>query len=387
MVRAFGVLTLIFFEGGNAAFAQTSEVSPTEPPNTTPAEGQADAPSTSLAIIGLNALDGDDELANTLTSGLRTASSETSAPSAIDVALSQLELVHGCDATEDDCAQTIGAALNVTRWISGSLTRVSDGVFSVELFVFEVGSRARRQRTFIYHSEENALVWAQRAIARLTGRWGRAVLVGVQASASVAVDGQTPEESDVQATGDTITIELPVGHHQFVVTNASGRESEFQVDIATDEDTRTTVSFPEPARVNEDTPWLPIALIGGGALLVGGGITFGVLAQNLGQDANYRTYQAAVPRGSDVCAEARASQTFGAGADLPGVRSTCGQADTFEILQYVLWGVGLGSAATGGVLLLDTYVLSPSEESEHVRATLRPYVGPETQGLSIHVEL
>ena len=100
-----------------------------------------------VAVPGLRAVDGDDDVANELTGWLRAGASAVEGWQlhTAMVSLEQVLIVHGCDEANEDCLSKIAAGLKADRLISGSVSRVragdGDGYdFEADLFYFDAST-------------------------------------------------------------------------------------------------------------------------------------------------------------------------------------------------------------------------------------------------------
>lgn len=130
------------------------------------------------------------------------------------------------------------------------------------------------------------------------------------------------------------------------------------------------------------------ALTIAGAVLIGVGVaslavsfaSMGVI-DGYSNDETLLDYRGRIPPGTMACPEAEGGRGYGlSGGDLDHVLSVCGDASTFEALQYVFLATGL-VAATGGAVLLAIGLGSSS--SDQPTATLRPRFGRTYNGLEL----
>lgn len=91
----------------------------------------------SVAVLNLRALDGDDEVANVLSSLIHRSAEQVPGWTILagDRGLDQLMLAHECESANDECVARIAAHLRVERVLYGTLAR-QEGAFEVVLHSF-----------------------------------------------------------------------------------------------------------------------------------------------------------------------------------------------------------------------------------------------------------
>jgi len=125
--------------------------------------------------------------------------------------------------------------------------------------------------------------------------------------------------------------------------------------------------------------WLAI---GAGVAFAAGGVYSMVRVNSIGDDPAFESYRNRLRADQDACDEAKRG-TRVPGAAPPGdVADQCSTAQTFEVLQYVLFGLAGASIGTGTVLLLT----DSGSSRERPAVSLRPRFAPRQRaGLDLAV--
>jgi hypothetical protein len=125
-----------------------------------------------------------------------------------------------------------------------------------------------------------------------------------------------------------------------------------------------------------------VAIAAGGALAVGG--VYSVLRVNsISEDVVFEGYRNGLRSDQDACDEAKRGTRVPGAAAPRDVADLCSEAQTFEVLQYVLFGLAGASIGTGAVLLLTDS--GPSEERPAV--SVRPRLAPQKRAAMLDVAL
>src|SRR5688572_11535939 len=90
-----------------------------------PSLAQADS---TVVVLGVRSLDGDDALAHNVSVALRTGAQKMQGwnVSQRDVSLAQMSLAHGCDEPDARCMADIAGTLEVDRLIYGTILKAGD---------------------------------------------------------------------------------------------------------------------------------------------------------------------------------------------------------------------------------------------------------------------
>lgn len=109
---------------------------------------KAHAQGTSVVVLGLTSLEGDDTFATNLSGALRRAATLVRGWSVSDrdVPLSQLELATGCDASELSCVQQIAQTVGAQRLVYGTIQRSAESGgrfdFQIQIHLYDVATGA-----------------------------------------------------------------------------------------------------------------------------------------------------------------------------------------------------------------------------------------------------
>jgi hypothetical protein len=339
---------------------------------------------TSVAVLGVRAIDGDTELEWRLSQALREAvgSFEDFAVGDRDASLEQMMLAHGCDDPNATCLGDIARTLGVERMFWGTVSAAERG-YELTLSQFDTRKSSVETATLRQLGAEQigssgaAKATTSKLVQRLTGRITSGyVIVTSVPMGEVHVDGIRRGALD---EAGMFTLELPTGDHTVRVTPRGDHPlEERSVRIKPGESTRLSVEgSAEPAAV-VPTAEIPVetprrdrrfvrrvlgwVAVGVGAALAGATVYSWVRLRQIADDEDYKTYRASFPpRGSDngvgnVCREADRGTLAAmdpAQAKLErSAKSLCQEADALEVAQYVLLGGALVAAGTGTYLLL-----------------------------------
>lgn len=354
------------------------------------------AADSSVVVLGVRSLDGEDEQARQISNALRQAARKVEGfqVSDRDVSLAQMSLAHGCDEPDSRCMADIASTLKVDRLIYGTVAH-SGALLQVSLFSFDsVSGRVEAsvdQKIVAERLEGSALPsTAEQLMARLSGRGGVGALriLGDVPGAEVSVDGTSAGQlsprgelllSDVQSGKRMITLRDPMHNRARDVPVMVGENATATLRIVL----TPPAAEPEPlfageATMAEETPQdsgrlrkiVGYSAVGVAVGLAAATIYSWVRIGNINDDSALREYRTNFgPEVSNVCA--RAEDGYLAGT-MPGkaglehsTRNLCNEADTLEVLQYVF----LGSAiAVGGV---GTYLLLTKPEKAN-KVSVRP---------------
>lgn len=298
-----------------------------------------------VAVPGLRALDGDDDIAHELTGWLRAGTSAVEGwhLHTAAVSLEQFILVNGCESPNEDCLSRIASALEADRLISGSLRRTeTEGPeghydFEVRLFLFNAA----------------------------TGRIEKSSRVRIE------TDKATPEH--LAALG-----QQQVARFAEAPFDQLEREQAIELRLSRDDVPQSQPTAPEADRGDIFPAW-PAAVSYTGAV-----VFFGLTAwnwttiKNLGQEPSLQRARAiAGPGVNDVC---DSGTNFGV-EDLDGL---CSKANTHETLQWVFLGMGVASVGVGTWLLVKS--VKSKRSAERPRLELAPIAGKKLGGVSARLE-
>ena len=365
-----------------------------------PGLAQADS---SVVVLGVRSLDGDDAFAHNVSVALRTGAQKMQGwnVSQRDVSLAQMSLAHGCDEPDARCMADIAGTLEVDRLIYGTVLRAGDEV-QLALFNFDAVTghveSSLEQKVRAAELQEPALdATIATLLRRLSGEKvaGMLRITGDTPGARVTLDGEQAGALDVR--GELLLTEVAAGDHQVVVEGAPGRK-ELTVVVAEGATATVRVALRAPAaptvsKARQDQEpltqpgpqrnwrrpvgWTAVGLAG--ALAVGTVITW-VGLDKINKDPDLQAYRALYAKPgedggtSDVCREAEGGTQALKHASAENLaleaeaRDLCKRADTLELLQYVFIGAAVASGGVGAYLLLST----PKDGGS--RVSLRPRI-------------
>ncbi len=230
---------------------------------------------TSVIVLGIRSVEGDDEVSRNLTGALRRAASQVPGWQIADaeVSLAQMSMVHGCDEPDAACMAEIARELGQQRIIYGTIRRTGAGSqydFALTLYFFNSESgqiedsltdNIPRVRSDI----DDLRGRAARYIAQFSGqaRYGSVRLNVNRPGASVTIDGEPVGVTNDR--GVLIVEDVPEGQRMLTIS-ADGYETfSGAVRVVADEQSEFRANL--VAERSADLGWLPgVALIGAGAL-------------------------------------------------------------------------------------------------------------------------
>lgn len=316
-----------------------------EPEPELPAQREATDEELPVAVPGLRALDGDDDIANELTGWLRASTSAVEGwrLHTATISLEQLMLVHDCESSSEDCLSRIAATLGAKRLITGSLRRVeTEGSESQHDF---------QATLFLFNAE--------------AGRIEKA------SSFEIQLDKATPDELAVLAQQE-------VASFAGAPFDELGQEKAIDPRLSRD-------GLPSARQERKDADggevfpvWPAAASYSGAALFLGLTAWSWTAIKNVEQDPSFkRARELAGPEENDVCSS---EMNFG----VEGLDGLCSKANTHETLQWVFLGMGLASAGVGTWLLVKS--IKSRKAAERPRVKLTPVAGKKLGGVSARFE-
>lgn len=337
---------------------------------------------TSVIVLGIRSVEGDDDFARNLTGALRHAAEQVPGLQVVDrdVSLAQITLVVGCDDPDAACMQQVAAQLGVQRVVYGTARRTAAGEnynYAIALFSFSAATNEIDQQLTATISRARSDIDDMRTPAR---NW-MSVLAGLPQVGSVTVTSNI-EGAHVLVDGAELGV---VAHGTYVAgeLTAGGHLVEVQAEGHTGFRQRVTVTIGEtvPLTANlvvgegiggPDAP--PVEQHPGSSLKLG--FWFGVGAAALGagfigltayawsqldainSDPAWLAYRDAAaapgePGGvSDICVPAGQGLSLGTPVGTTAqVQSLCSTASTWEPLQYVFFTLGIVGLGAGAVLI------------------------------------
>jgi PEGA domain len=334
-----------------------------------------------VLVLGVTSVEGDDEVARNVTGAMRNAASHVAGWHALDseVTLAQMSLVHGCpDEPDTTCLASIATALSAQRVVFGLLRRdrngyqLSAGVYSVATNTIEHTAAAGVPRT--QSDIDDLRAPARQVISALSAPLTGSLRVVTDApGASVFIDGTDAGLTDGQ--GVFTSSALGEGPHQLEVRAAGRTPARGAIQVNHDQETVFDANLPrardrEAPVASGGTNWAAVTLFTVGAASVAASIApmarLGAIQANGEYDA-YRRW-AELPPPGNVCAAARAGRRNEAApnVNVATIASYCDEADTMEIVEFVLIGVGAASITAAAVLWIIDAVGGSNSEAQSV---------------------
>lgn len=341
---------------------------------------------TSVMVLGVRSVEGDDEFARNMTGALRHAASQVQGwdVSDRDVTLSQMALAHGCDEPDPTCMASIADTLSTQRVIYGDVRRTSAGDnfdFSVNLYLFnaetdQIEHTVAETLPGVRRDIDDLREPARRYIASLAGA-PRAGTLNISVNvpgAEVFIDGESVGSADadghllienVQAGTRNVRIVAP-GHQSFrsTISIEAYGESSFEAELVVGEGSSGPSEF-------------PVELVTGvGLLVVAAGLAAGWIYSwyrvyiGIQDDPEYVAFRESFS-GTDtnICA----TNVAGGAAVRPRLAELCSEASTLEVLEFV-FGIGAAAAAGVGLYFLITAMTSSDDSDSAQGPSIVPVV-------------
>jgi hypothetical protein len=366
----------------------------------------------SVVVLGIRSVEGDDDVANTLTDKLRESARAVTdwAVSDAAVSMAQMSLAHGCDELDAACLSDIAKALQASRVLYGTMQRTSaradySYALTLSLFDAESGAIARSVDDTIPQADSTPEAMAPHAaklIERLasTETGGSITIQANLASATVLINDQPvgeTQEGALRLTG------LEPGQYKIVIRSDGYADHVSTVTVSEGADTSlAAVLSPSGATSGSSydgggghqLQWLGWTLLGVSAASAIGFVTSVIVVGNVNDDPLFKSYKDMVARYNeafemagqrdrvepDSCEAAEKGLAYDLSEDkYQEVVDLCQTGGTFEVLQYVF---GIGAVVTGaaGAVVLLTAGEGESEAAagahKQPRLALQPSVSP-----------
>lgn len=326
-----------------------------------PAIASAD---TTVTVLGIRSVEGDDEFARNLTGALRHAADQVPewGVSSAEVSLAQMSLAHGCDEPDAACMGDIAGDLDSQRIIYGTVRRTGAGDqydFALTLYLFNSETGQIEQSLTdsiprIASDIDDLRPRARRYVVRLAGQTqtGAIRVVVNLPGASVSIDGE--EAGTADDDGVFSADEIAVGRHRVEIAAEGHQSFRASVTVVAEEAAELEVDLEAIATSGGSVPWIAIGTLAGAGVMAA--LTFWSWAKinSLSDDSDYDRYRNIVPANLNACTQARSGAAFGAAMDstIQGAVDVCDQADVLEILQWVFLASAVAAGGVGTWLLL-----------------------------------
>jgi hypothetical protein len=367
----------------------------------------------SVVVLGITSMEGDDDLAHTLTGAIRHAASRVDGwrVSDTEVTLAQMALAHGCsDEPDMGCLTQIAGTLGTQAIIYGILRRSGTDArspFQLSLTLYDaqtqhiersISETIPPNRTDIDDLREPA----RRMIAQLSGPQTGSIRVLTNVpGAEVRVDGEVAGMTG--ADGSFVASAVPIGSHRVEVRAEGHQPWSGSVRVATATEMELHADLVATGGSGGDDgggggtggdrsggasiSWPGLALIGAGALALGATIYSWVRIQAIQNDPEFVDYRQNWTV-ENVCTQASMGVPHGAGTmeqqrqRAATVDGLCGEAGALEVLQYVFLTVAVGAAGAGAALLILDGGRGGSSEREVASFELMPHLGPNSGSIT-----
>lgn len=277
-------------------------------------------------------------------------------PMYLDPLLTRLRCQPNLDSS---CTTRVAEAVNADDFVWGQVHRAGPGMIGVEL---HLSSKRQPERVLAVSWPETLTAEALRAkirqaVADLT--WQRGLgdvrIFAGTVNGEVFADGTAVGKI---LEGDT-RVRLPAGTHRIEVRAPGFRIISQTVTVKPNGTSEVTLQAEQLDRPRSDVSssyWRKS--VGYGTIFLGAGfLGLGYYSTRqvteVNDDPGFVKYKASVAGPGDVCDAAKQGQTSEiGGAATPGeVVDMCDRASTYEVMQFVFYGLGLVSVGTGIYLL------------------------------------
>ncbi|MGE0789021.1 MAG: PEGA domain-containing protein [Sandaracinaceae bacterium] len=365
----------------------------------------ASAQQSTVLVLGIRSLEGDDEFARNLTGALRHAAAQVDRWTVSDreVTLAQMAMAHGCSDPDAACMGNIAGSLEADYVIYGDVRRTSAGTsfdFSLNLHIY---NRASQE---IEHSVAETISSVRRDIddLREPARRYIAALSGAPRAGTLTVLVNVP---GAEVFLDEESAGITDGEGHLTVTNVSAGTRNIHIVAQGHQHFRSTVTIEAYGEATFEAELeqgsggggdgIPGEAVAGGALLAVGVISAGFwigamsyinwgIGYNSDQSAagvgleDWGGARAMYPGQDNFCASWRAERPTGTN----WVGDLCDEYDTWFALQFVFLGVAAVAGGVGTFLLIDG--LSGNGESgdtARLQLQLVPSFGMDHASLSL----
>jgi hypothetical protein len=241
---------------------------------------------------------------------------------ALEVLLVALACPEPPDAT---CFQRIAAKIGTSNFIWGRVARDGDGL-ALELHLWQKDHESSRAELRYSPTPDASAhtIAAQAALAKLLAK------------------------GDAAAAPDT------------AAAPATERQAPARAAVASDR--------PRPSS-RASPPIAGYLLLTGGVGLAAGGVYAMLRVHGINESRDFDAYRAGLRQSQDACDEAEAGRIVDGAPTPEQIEDDCRTGKTFQVLQYVLFGISAAATVTGTVLVL-THETSPRSRTKAARPRL-----------------
>jgi TolB-like protein len=346
------------------------------------------AEDSSVVVLGLRSLEGDDEFANSMTDALRDAARGVRGWRVLEraVSMAQMTLAHNCEDINVGCLSEIARGLQADRVVFGTVRRTAgrskfDYEVTASLFNNSTHSTVGTETQTVARNDAKApRMLASQAqfimshLASSDASSGRLTIEVNVLAAEVHMDGtlvgQTHDgklNMESLAPGEhTLEVTAP-GHdaHKEVVHVSGGDQSTVVVTLTrARQDSDVVASSPDsvpldapPQPERSSLAWLGYTLIGvGAASAIGWGASMYMIEFQYNRDLTYQEYKNHYKfMTGDACDLALRGENAGgalSAGQLADFQSRCRSGRTFQTLQWVFLGAAVLTAGLGAYVLI-----------------------------------
>jgi TolB-like protein len=349
---------------------------------------RAAAADTSVIVLGLRSLEGDDDFANGMTEGLRSAAKGIAGWRVIEraVSMSQMSLAYNCDDIDTPCLNSIAKGLDADRIVFGTVRRTGSKTkfdYEITVSIFNSGTHT------IVATETEVVARAEGKVKRALGQHSQMLIGRLAASdanagrlsievnvssADVTLDGRSSGQT---RDGKLVLDNVTPGMHTLEV-HASGHQPHIQqLNVSASDQSSVNIELDpiiepivagapgEATSTNPDVDsasggsslaWLGYTLIGlGAASAIAWGGSMYMIEFQYNRDSTYQNYrdEGYESRSIDACDAAIAGDMGNLSASqLKDFQGQCRTARTFQVLQWVFLGVAVAAAGAGTYVLI-----------------------------------
>jgi hypothetical protein len=354
-----------------------------------------------ISVIAIQTPDADDQ-AEALTKALRAAVKNLDGWSiaegdfSLEVLTISLKCVEPPDAA---CQSRIADQIKADRYVWGIIKKKGTNVVGeINIWVRGQGTKKTTVEYSANLTESNDE--ALRRIARetldnLTGGPPKGtvhVKAGKDVAGQVFIDGK-PVGALVAGEGK---FPYPAGAHKVVVKAPGYSSVESPIVVKASGTSEVVVSL-VPLEAEKPTNWRRI----GGFVGIGAGVAFGAVGvvgtvKVLSIQKDFDTYRQSTRDGvpnqyafeRDICSFAAENKPFANGqsqipSDRDNIANHCGDASSFQILQFIMYPLAAVSAGAGVYLLMTSGSSAPADEAPKAGWKIEPKVGLDSGKLDV----
>jgi hypothetical protein len=357
----------------------------------------------SVVVLGLRSLEGDDEVANSMTDALRGGAKGIAGWHVLDraISMSQIALAHNCDDIDAACLTEIAKGLEVDRVVFGTVRRTAARAkfdYEITVSIFNaathtiVGTETETVPRGDAKAKKALAQHAQMLVGRLAAADANACRLSIDVNVNTAEIRLDDKLMGQTQDGKLVLENVIPGEHSLDVSAVGHQSSKQRISVSASDQTSLSISLepaveapvavaPAAAMTSEPVEepnggslrWLGYTLLGvGAASAIAWGGSMYMIEHQYNQDSTYQHYRDSYGNQvTDACDAAAAGNTGGlTNGEYADFKSQCSTAHTLEVLQWVFLGVAVASAGAGTFVLLNE---SGSAERAEARLKARRF--------------